>query len=152
MLPQYENTNPYTRAKKDAEDLIKSSDDVKWAIVNPTECWGRGAGGSKKKLIKSIDSGILKHLNVSGSTNIVDVEDCARGIANIARNFDYYSNSQILLLGEDVSYKELCNLIRRHLGLKETEITPPDFLARSLYKLFKYFEKKEFLTSLTDEY
>lgn len=140
-IPKYEQTNPYTYTKDKAEKDIEKEKSLEWIIFSPTEALGPGAGGSKQKLFKGIASGPLRKIDIPGDANVFDIREGAKEMAKAIKTWDKYNHKNLLVLGEDTTYKNFFAHIRNSLGYHDKVIMVPALPLKALHKLLFWIDR-----------
>jgi nucleoside-diphosphate-sugar epimerase len=106
-------------------------------ILHPSLLYGPGDVANSSRLIRAIRSGKIP-FNMPGGMSAIHVQDVADGI--IAALESNIRNEQILLSGENHTFKEINSIIAQELDVVPPKKTMPRFLHPVLFQIFQMLE------------
>ncbi|MFH1715660.1 MAG: NAD-dependent epimerase/dehydratase family protein [Elusimicrobiota bacterium] len=126
-----------TKHEADEKVLEYRNKGMNIAIVYPGLMLGPGDRTNSTNLINGIKQGKIA-FNMPGGTNIIDVRDTAKGIAQLLKH--NIINDEILLSGENISFKEINKTIAEELGVNYPKKTLSKTLSSLLYYILLFAE------------
>jgi nucleoside-diphosphate-sugar epimerase len=123
----YPNTTHYSRSKRQAEDIVKASQKVKWTIVRPTLVYD-GEGGLEFKMYADFVRRYPVVPLVAGGKakkRPVHVADLMSGLLAMAGNPVTFGKTYNLSGGETVTLRELALLMLERRGLRKPMLSIP---------------------------
>ncbi|MBN2407905.1 MAG: NAD-dependent epimerase/dehydratase family protein [Elusimicrobia bacterium] len=129
----------YMLTKHMADEAVKEYKEkgMNCVIVYPGLMFGPGDVTNSKKLISAIRASRIP-FNMPGGTNIVDVRDVARGIAEILKRD--VRNGDFLLPGHNLEFARINSVIAEELSVRPPGITLPRALNGLMYGLLLLVE------------
>lgn len=131
------DSSPYARSKYEAEQIVKSQQDMAWTIVRPTLVYEQGGGQEYLLFVEGLERFPLVPFIGSGRAmkNPVYGEDIIQGLAAIAGNSRSHFKTYSFSGGEAVTLRELARLVLLQRGTMRPFIHLPLWLCRPLVRL-----------------
>lgn len=144
----YPKSTPYSRSKQRCEQLVGEQTAFHTTVVRPTLVYEVGGG---QEFILFWEN--LKRLPVvpfigrgRALKNPVHVDDLMSGLVAIAGNPKTYNQDYNLCGGEEITIKQLAQLMLRHSGQKKWFIPVPVVLCQAMALLLRLLQKNPALT------
>jgi nucleoside-diphosphate-sugar epimerase len=114
----YPRTTPYSRSKRGAEALVRAQRDVSWTIVRPTLVFERDGGAEFLLFWRYLRRFPVVPLIGDGHArkNPVHADDLIAGLVALAGNAGTYGQTYELCGGEEITMRELAELLLAHDG------------------------------------
>lgn len=144
----YPRSTPYSRSKKECEDLVKQQEAMKYTIIRPTLVYEKN-GGQEFMMFKDY---LMKYPVVPfigrgrALKNPVDVDDLIQGLRAIVGNEKCYGKTYNFSGGEDISIWDLAHLILTYNGKKKPFVSIPVWLCTLLANSMEATMKRPLLT------
>ena len=127
-----------TKYEADQKVLEYREKGLKATIVYPGLMMGPGDRTNSTNLINGVRTGKIA-FNMPGGTNITDVRDVSKAIINILEN--NIENHELLLSGENLTFKEINKTIATELNVTHPKKTIPRSFSSVLYYILLLAEK-----------
>ena len=144
----YPRSTPYSRSKKECEDIVKQQEAMNYTIIRPTLVYGKN-GGQEFIMFKDY---LMKYPVVPfigrgrALKNPVDIDDLIQGLRAIAGNEKCYGKTYNFSGGEDMSIWDLAHLILAYNGGKKLFVPIPVWLCTLLAHGMEATMKRPLLT------
>lgn len=130
----YPCTTPYSRSKRACEQLVSSETEMSWTVVRPTLVYESDGGQEFRLFCKFVETMPVVALIDGGHArkSPVHVDDLIAGLAAIAGNQQTHGKTYNLSGGEDLTLREMAELLLAHQGRRKRFVDIPLPLARAI--------------------
>jgi NADH dehydrogenase len=135
----YPRTTPYSRSKREGEQMVREQTGLNWTIVRPTLAYNEHGGEEFRMFMQYLRKYPIVPFIGSGKAlkNPVHVDDLMRGFLSVVDNPIAYGKIYNFSGGEEISIADLARLMLKHQGDTKPFIHLPVSLCTTLASLLE---------------